>query len=90
MSTTNNLKVKKDFLICCECSSTVRMLFTTDDKHYVAPSSRPQLRILEPDPHNREAYVEVSRDALTIRGYQSCRCGDYSLGESEGGSFDFV
>jgi len=51
----------------------------SDDKHYVAPSPRPQLRILEPDPEDREAFIEVSRDALSIRGYQSYRCNDYSL-----------
>ncbi|XP_076806786.1 vacuolar protein sorting-associated protein 41 homolog isoform X1 [Clavelina lepadiformis] len=50
---------------------------TADDHN--EPSQRPQLRIIEPDPNNKESYIEVSRDALSIRGYQNYRCSDYSL-----------
>ena len=55
----------------------------SDDKRYVAASPRPELRIIEPDPLSRESFIEVSRDALSIRGYQSYRCNDYSLGRKK-------
>nr|CAB3267642.1 Vacuolar protein sorting-associated protein 41 [Phallusia mammillata] len=47
-------------------------------------SKRPELRILEPDRKNRDGYVEISRDALSIRGFQSFRCNDYSLASAGG------
>ncbi|XP_078486884.1 zinc finger protein isoform X2 [Ciona intestinalis] len=44
-----------------------------------AGSTRPQLRILEPNAADKESFTELSRDALSIRGYQTYRCKDYSL-----------
>ncbi|XP_039266626.2 vacuolar protein sorting-associated protein 41 homolog isoform X1 [Styela clava] len=47
------------------------------------PSERPQLRILDPDPSGG-GYDEMSSDALSIRGYQTYRCNDYSLTHETG------
>lgn len=41
-------------------------------------SERPQLIILEPDPIDG-GYDEISCDALSVRGYQTYKCNNYSL-----------
>ena len=43
-------------------------------------SCRPQLRIIEAVADTNDAYTEVSRDALSVLGFQNYRCCDYSLG----------
>lgn len=52
-------------------------LSKNDEQDEHTGGSRPQLRVLEPLPDD---CLEQSSDILTVRGFPSYRCADYSLG----------